>query len=217
MRLVRVSVRRKKLNALFFDPPAQLEADYASDGGLLIDRSVFDEWGYREGDSVTEEQVERLAADSRCRRAYSRALWLLSARDYTCRGMKEKLARDFGGDAAADAVERLVDRKFLDDARYAGHYAEQLMAERNLSRREARLKLIQKGVPRDLADEAVDAVEVSSDDQLDEWIGRRYASKLADGNPEQIQKVVNALVRKGFAYSDVRAAVLRYCDAELED
>lgn len=217
MRILRVSVRRKSLNALFFEPSVEFDGDYSKDGGLLIDRSTFDEWGHGEGEEVSEAQVETLIAMSRHRRAYSKALWLLSARDYTARGMMQKLVRDYGEDAAKAAVERLCDNRLIDDERFAEYYAERMMRDQSMSRRQVYNKLVQKGVPRSLAEEAVDAVEVSSDDQLDQWIEKRYASKLAGGDPDQIRKTVNALVRRGFNYSDVRAAVKRYCDAEFDD
>lgn len=217
MRLIRVSIRRKSLNGLFFEPRVELDGDYSKDGALLVDRATFDEWGHAEGEDVSEAQVETLIAMSRHRRAYSKALWLLSARDYTARGMMQKLMRDYGEDASKAAVERLCDNRLIDDERYAEYYAERMMADQNLSRRQVYNKLVQKGVPRHLAEAAVDAVEVSSDDQLDQWIEKRYGSKLASGDPDQIRKTVNALVRKGFNYSDVRAAIKRYCDAEFDD
>ncbi len=217
MRILRVSVRRRSLNALFFEPAVEFNGDYSKDGGLLVDRSTFDEWGHSEGEEVSETQVETLIAMSRHRRAYSKALWLLSARDYTARGMMQKLMRDYGEEAAAAAVERLCDDRLIDDERFAEYYAERMMRDQSLSRRQVYAKLVQKGVSRELAEAAVDAVEVSSDDQLDQWIEKRYAAKLAGGDPDQIRKTVNALVRRGFNYSDVRAAVKRYCDAEIDD
>ncbi len=216
MRLLRVSVRRKHLNALFFEPMPEVDGELSKEGGLLVDRDAFDEWGHGEGEEITPEQVEALVAQSRHRRAYSKALWLLSARDYTAKGMRDKLLRDFGEEATCAAVERLCESGLIDDERYAEYYAERLMADRNISRRQAYVKLIQKGVPRDIAEQAIDGVEVSSVDQLDRLIAAKYASKLSDSDPDKIRKTVDALVRRGFGYSEVRDAIKRYCDAEID-
>lgn len=216
MRLLRVSVRRKQWNALFFEPDTPFEGEYAKDGGLLIDRTAFDESDLQEGCDCTEEQIEALIRDSRRRRAYSKGMWLLSARDYTEKGLTDKLRRDFGEDAAARAVARLCELGFVDDERYAYHYAERMMADGNRSARQAQSKLMVKGVPRELAEAAVASVAVSDADQLDHWIANKYAVKLAHGDPDQVRKVVNALMRRGFAYSEIRKALNRYA-AELPD
>ena len=207
--LKRVSVRRKKLNALFFEPDTRFEGEYAKDGGLLVDRDAFDESALREGCPCEEDEVEAVLADSRRRRAYAKGLWLLDARDYTERGMRDKL-RDFGEDAAAEAVARLVELGFIDDERYAARRAEILLTEQRLSRRQAREKLIFKGVPRDLAEAAVDAVQADPAEQLDAWIEGKYASRLASGEADARRKVVEALLRKGFVYADVREALARH-------
>ena len=217
MRLLRVSVRRKQWNALFFEPETAFEGDYAKDGGLLIDRTAFDESGLQEGGDYPEEEIDALIRDSRRRRAYAKGLWLLSARDYTEKGLTDKLRRDFGEDAAARAVARLCELGFVDDERYAYDRAERLMAEGNLSARQATDKLRLKGVPRELAEAAVASVEVSGADQLNHWIEKKYAAKLAEGDPDQVRKVVNALLRKGFPYGEIRQAIDRYAEGLADE
>ena len=211
--LKRVSVRRKKLNALFFEPETRFEGEYAKDGGLLVDRAAFDESDLREDCPCEEEEVEAVLADSRRRRAYEKGLWLLDARDYTERGMTDKLRPDFGADAAAAAVARYVAYGLIDDGRYAARLAEQLLTVQRLSRRQAREKLIYKGVPRDLAEEALDAVEADPAEQLDAWIQGKFAVRLASGEEGARRKVVDALLRRGFAYEDVKVALARWEEA----
>ena len=207
--LKRVSVRRKKLNALFFEPDTRFEGEYAKDGGLLVDRAAFDESELREGCPCEEADVEALLADSCRRRAYEKGLWLLDARDYTERGMTDKLRRDYGDPAAAEAVARYVEYGLIDDGRYAARLAEQLLTVQRLSRRQAREKLVYKGVPRDLAEEALDAVEADPGEQLDAWLEGKYAARLASGDEDARRKVVEALLRKGFVYDDIRQALAR--------
>lgn len=209
MLLKRVSVRRKKLDALFFEPETRFRGDYAKDGGLLVDRAAFEESDLREGCPCEEAQVEALVADSRRRRAYERALWLLDARDYTERGMRDKLRPDFGEEAAATAVARCAELGLIDDERYAGFRAELLLTEKKLSRRQAKEKLILKGVPREIAERAVDAVEVDPAGQLDEWLEGKFAARLASGGEDAKRKVIEALLRRGFAYEDIRLALAR--------
>lgn len=198
-----------------FEGEKQFDGDYASDGGLLIDRGVFERSGYSEGGYISEDDVEYLIAASRVERAKSKALWLLDARDYTRKGMFDKLVRDFGEDAANAVADRMVELELIDDERYAERYAEQLMAVRDVPKREAVYKLMQKGVPRDIAQNAVEEIEVTPESQLDEIIRKKYAYRLSTGGEKELQRVINALARKGFGFSDIRAAVSRYCDADI--
>lgn len=226
MIIKRVSVRRKHLNALFFSDgfgdrfisKDELPcADFSDDGGLLADRGAFDGWGYREGDEVSLIELEQLCMRSRYMRAESKALWLLDTRDYTKRGMRDKLRRDFGEKAADYAVERMVYLGLIDDRRFAERYAEQLTFVRRCSVRDARARLMQKGISRDIIDEVIAELDVSADDQLDELIRSKYAARLENADEKALKKVIDSLARKGFSYSDIRAAIGRFCDAELYD
>lgn len=218
MLLKRVSVRRKRLNALFFSEPFEMEnAEFSKDGGLLVNCDAFDEWGFSENDEVSYDDVEQLVKASAYKRACSRALWLLNARDYTRKGLVDKLKLKFGEEAAQAAADKMQQLNFIDDERFAERYAEQLLTVQNVSLRETKSKLYQKGVPRELIDLAVERVEFSSADQLDDVVRKRYAYKLENADEDTVRKVVNALLRKGFAYSDIKAAIKRCCNQEMYD
>ena len=101
----------------------------------------------------------------------------------------------------------------IDDERYATRLAS-LMSERGISDREAVRRLVQKGVPRDIAADAVSQVESDPAEQLDEIIKKKYAARLSSGDRKEIERVVAALARKGFGFGDIRSAVARYADAD---
>ena len=128
-----------------------------------------------------------------------------------------KLRRDFGEEAADYAVERMVYLGLIDDRRFAERYAEQLTFVRRCSVRDARARLMQKGISRDIIDEVIAELDVSADDQLDELIRSKYAARLENADEKALKKVIDSLARKGFSYSDIRAAIGRFCDAELYD
>ena len=66
-------------------------------------------------------------------------------------------------------------------------------------------------------DEVIAELDVSADDQLDELIRSKYAARLENADEKALKKVIDSLARKGFSYSDIRAAIGRFCDAELYD
>ena len=215
MRITRISIRRKKLNALFFDESERPDGEYSSDGGLLIDRGVFEQSGYEEGSLMSTDDVCELIAASRCARAYSRGLWLLDTRDYTRKGMYDKLRVLFGDEAAEYAADRLEEAGFIDDARFAARAAE-LMLGANRSRRDIVTRLMRKGVAREIALDAVsDAANDAGCDpveQIKTLIDKKYASRLAAGDKKERQKIIAALARRGFDYEDIRSALNAPCD-----
>ena len=215
MRITRVSVRRKRINVLFFSESLELDGEFADDGGLIIDRDTFDRAGYAEGDVLEQSDIERLIADSRFARAYSRGLWLLDSRDYTRKGMLDKLRVLYGEAAAIHAVDAMCEVGIIDDVRYAQRAAE-FMLESGRSARDIISRLVRKGVPYSVARDAVEDVateqECNPQDQIKALIDKKYAARLMSGDKNERQKVVAAVARKGFDFDDIRSAISNYCD-----
>ncbi len=218
MRILRVSVRRKRINVLFLSEKIELDGEFSADGGLIIDRDTYDCSGYKEGDDISSEELCSLIAASRNARAYSRALWLLDSRDYSAKAMLGKLKQLYGEQAAQNAVDRLRDAEIIDDERFAQRAAE-FMLESGRSERDSVMRLAQRGVPYDVAREAVRRVsaecEVDPVEQIRALIDKKYAARLLSGDRKELQRVVAAIARKGFGFDDIRSAISGYCD-ELE-
>ncbi len=214
MRIIRVSVRRKRINVLFFSEHPEIDGEFSDDGGLIVDRDTYDASGYSEGDSITLAEVESLSNASRNARAYSRALWLLDSRDYTAKGMLDKLRPLYGDAAATHAVGILTESGFIDDVRFAERAAE-FMLEANRSERDIISRLARKGVPYDVARDAVHSVSADNYDpteQIKSLIEKKFAARLMSGERDERQKVIAALVRKGFDFDDIRSAINAFCD-----
>ena len=153
--------------------------------------------------------------ESDYRRAKSRAVWYLDRNDHTEKGLYEKLVRaGFRKEACAKVIARYVEVGLLDDERYARNYAQRLM-EANVSKREAVAKMLQKGVPYDLAKSVLEETDTDEQTQIKNLISKKYRSKLAQEKGSE--KVFAALVRKGFSYSAVREALKSYIEEFEED
>jgi SOS response regulatory protein OraA/RecX len=80
---------------------------------------------------------------------YNYALKLLKGRDYTVTKLSEKLEAKFGA-APSEVLEQLLQKKFLNDRRFAQNY----VARRKHCRApQLREELSERGVPSELADE----------------------------------------------------------------
>ena len=84
----------------------------------------------------------------------------------------------------------------------------------NRSIRECEQKLILKGIPRDLAKAALANTETDERAQIEALIEKKYKNKVAD--EENLRRTVAALMRKGFKFSDIKAALKNYSNALYE-
>lgn len=146
---------------------------------------------------------------------YDRALNMLAFRARTVSELRRRLLQK--GEDAADVevvITRLCDQKLLDDAEFARQYARTKVLGAGASRRRIGQELARKGVPRDVADSAIDALQESegidlaasihkvagkkwrSLSKLDDFTRRRrlYAFLARRGfNPDEIRDVMSAL------------------------
>ena len=175
---------------------------------ILLDTDTCTENCLVKGMELDEEMVAELRFDSEYKRAKSRALWYLDRMDYTEKNLYTKLLRaGFDKKASAKVLARLCELGVVDDRRFAERFAERCI-ESNISKREAMHKMLEKGVPYDLAKEILSEVESDEDAQIKALIEKKYYYKLSrEGGA---QKVYAALVRKGFSYSAVSKALKEY-------
>lgn len=159
-------------------------------------------------DTVVE--LQKCAAQSETR---VRAVNMISARPLSRkelqRRLRDKGAADGDAEAAADWLEEIG---ALDDLSYARtivrHYSANGYGEAKL-----RDELYRRGVPRDLWDEAL---ETAPDPQ--ESIAQVIAAKMKGAVPDEKERkrLSDLLLRRGFAWRDVRAA-LSALGAEIEE
>ena len=146
--------------------------------------------------------------------ARQKALSLLDRRDYSREELRRKLAEKGFDDAAAEqALDRLAELGFVDDARYAPivvrHYA-----AKGFGAQRIRAELQRRGIPKELWDAALEEMP-----EQDETLDRLLRSRLrgADvGDRDAMRKATDALRRKGYSWDEISAAVER-ARAESEE
>ena len=138
-------------------------------------------------------------------------------RPHSEKEVRQKLREKGASEDDIDTVIALcVDYGFIDDAEYAGmivrHYAAMGFGPGRI-----RSEFTRRGVPKELWD---DAMEEFPDDTaaIDRLLAARLRGKDANDRRER-DKAANALYRKGYSWSDIRAAMARYGqdDYEAED
>ena len=108
----------------------------------------------------------REKSSRKAQKAEEKALHLLARRDHSREELRRKLqARAFTPEEIEKALEWLEEREILDDLRYAQKLAISLTREKLLGPQRVSQKLFQKGIPAELAKEAME--------KADETLGRR--------------------------------------------
>lgn len=199
-RLTQIKETKKGRLALFLD----------GEFVFSLDEETFARANLHEGDDLESWQVEDLRKQSDTRRALDKAMDYLSLRDHASGELYQKLCRKFDAPSAAYAVARAGELGLLDDAGVARRRAAELLRKRK-SRREILTDLATKGIDRDTAAEAVEALyeceEEGEDPELATaraLVQRHYAAKLAAGKRDQ---VAAALARRGFSHAIIREAL----------
>ena len=181
--------------------------------------------GIKSGSEVTPQQLEELLAESARRKMMNKALDLLSMRDYSRRELSDKLVTkawekkeqkdmDLGSlkQQASDICDRLEELGLLNEERFARSYVDELLRRKHLSKRGLKTALIQKGVQRDIIETVLEEVEVDPVEQVRELLATKFKNRdLSD--EKQKTRTVNALLRLGYRYGEINAAM----DGILED
>lgn len=141
-----------------------------------------------------------------------KALALLERRDYGTAELTEKLVEKGAERADAEAAAaRMVEYGFINDENYAAMVARHYAAKGYGAAR-IREELRRRRLGRELWDAALDAVPDNSDAAY-----RLFAAKMRGASgPDAARKANAALIRRGFGWDEVRAAMERYL-AETEN
>lgn len=203
MKISRITETKQGRFALF---------DEAGEFVFSVDGETLAKNKLTEGTALTADALSCVQAQSDTRRAKDKALSYLSLRDYASGELYEKLRQKFDEHSAAAAVAEMQRLGLVNDENFARHRAKYL-AGQNRSAREIRQKLAQKGIDREMAEQAVEALAHSDEDACYALLQKSYLKKLAAG---ETQKVLAALARRGFSYGAAKAAIAR-CNVQAPD
>ena len=164
------------------------------------------------GSCFSQQELSLLYQKSTTNKAVQKAYSLLSYRSHSKRELYTKLCKNFDSQCAQAACDRMEDLGFINDQSYCQAKTEYLIMTKKCSLSETRLKLLTLGINKDIIESCIALYDSETQaDNLRTLIEKKYKSKL--GNP---QKVVAALMRRGFSYHEIRAALKEF-EIETED
>lgn len=155
----------------------------------------------KEGTSLPEEQYREILDTVLTKRAGERMMHLLKNRDYTEYQMRQKLKQGFYPEEVIEKVVCIGRRqRYLDDRRYARVYIEQ--KSKQMSRRMLSVKLSEKGISREIIEQALSEGVQDEENALDAMIRKKNVdfSRL---DWKERQKICAYFMRKGFTYENI--------------
>ncbi len=185
-----------------------------ADGDILrVTEEELLKFGLCAGLELDRETLEALKASARTSSARAAAAGMIGSRALSKRELTRRLIRKGNGEADAQAAaDWLEDIGAVDDAGYAAalvrHYG-----GKGYGPARVREELRRRGVDRALWDGALEEMPEAAE-ILDGLIQKKCRGELSD--PKEKKRISDALLRRGFPWSDIRAAMGRYTEM-MED
>lgn len=172
---------------------------------LSLDEETYLHSGVRQGDTLSAEQLNALHARAQEKTAREKALTYLSFRDHSKAELCRKIARKTGEEAAQKAAEQMEELGLVDDAEYARRLARELLQRRLYGRRRALYAMQEKGIARELAEEAVEEADGDAAARARALLQKKFPRKIA--NDKDRKRASDTLARAGYDWDDIRQAV----------
>lgn len=205
MIITAIEPKRKGLSSVYIDGEFAMKLDTE----VLISNRID------VGMDIDDETLKSIIERSDIKRAKDKAMWLISYRDHAKGELIEKVRRDTSKEAAIKAVQRLEELGLINDERFATRYASDLINLKHMSKNAAKRKLVEKGIDRELAQQVLDSIDCDTKFHIAAIIDKKYASSLCDEKGKR--RCVNALMRLGYNYADIKSVLNQYTDTDDYD
>lgn len=145
------------------------------------------------------------------RSAYNKALGYIAKQDHTERQVRSYLARakeEYDEAEIAAAIEKLKDKKFIDDAKYARTAMAGKIKRKQYSTAYARQYLYAEDVDGELVEEIIAGLGAEYEYEAAAAFIAREMKKTYSGKSraEKLQKIMQKAARRGYHYAAISSA-----------
>lgn len=184
---------------------------------LTVDEDFWFSSGYVSGDEIDDGDLVAFKEAAGSRLAFNSAMFSLDMRDHSEREIRQKLSRKYDENSVDTAVEKLLDLGLVNDRRYAELLTRELFERKRYGKNRVRSELYRKGIASEIVNEVLEEYENENEPDnvqtIVDIIEKKYYNKLIDEKSRQ--KVVAALVRLGYSFSDIRQAMREFSSDEF--
>lgn len=179
---------------------------------IFINSEIVSEYHLKAGTEIPESALAEVVRANDLRRARERALYLLDSREYSYIELFKKLEVNYDEDICYEVLNRLCELGLVDDRRYAERLAEYYTMTKGFGTYRASQEMYRKGISKELSDEVLEQYEDDTAVRLYEIVKAKYERYMTD--EKGINKVKNALIRRGFSYEDINIVIKTILEEE---
>lgn len=184
---------------------------------LTVDEDFWFSSGYVSGDEIDDGGLVAFKEAAGSRLAFNSAMFSLDMRDHSEKEIRQKLSHKYDEQSVDTAVEKLLDLGLVNDRRYAELLTRELFERKKYGKNRVKSELFRKGISSDIINEVLEEYENENEPDnvqtIVDIIRKKYYNKLNDEKSRQ--KVVAALVRLGYSFSDIRQAMREFSSDEF--
>ncbi len=185
---------RKSLYQLYID----------GEEAVQIDKEEFILSPYKEGGTITDEQLLELINKSQTKRCKSKALYLLERKNYFKKELENKLCREYDKEIAKSCCEHFEELGLLNDYNHASLYINDMQNLKRYGKVRIKTELYRKGVSKEIIDELLYEVEDDTDN-IKHILDRKYPMWSEDEKVKR--RAIAALQRKGYNWSAINKVI----------
>ena len=210
-----------KITALSAQTKNNTRVNVMVDGAYRFSLDVFQvaDLGIRVGKEYTEDGLVELETESQFGKLYGRALEYTMIRPHSAREIRDYLWRKtratkyksrtgelkeregVSQDVADRVYDRLCEKGYVDDEKFARFWVENRNQRKGSSSRKLKSELQAKGVESSIIDAALARSSRTDEDELAKIVAKKRARY-----PDE-QKFMHYLARQGFSYDDIKQAL----------
>ncbi|MCR4925595.1 MAG: recombination regulator RecX [Clostridiales bacterium] len=173
---------------------------------LTVDNEFWLLGDIRSGDEIDEQQLELFKSQAAYRRAYNRALDIISRREHSRFDLVNKLTqRCCDRETAEKIADKLENIGLLDDLRYSRLLLRELSEYKKMGKNRIKQEFFKHGISREIFDEIIVEVEDNPHQNIKEIIERKYIGRMNDEKGKA--RAINGLLRMGYSYSDIYSVI----------
>ncbi|BBI34357.1 regulatory protein RecX [Cohnella abietis] len=206
-----------EVDALIAGAQAAGKSSGAGETLVTIHEDTLVSWRLLKGRRLTAEEYEVLKLDEQKEEAYRSSLMMLERKARTTAELSKALKRKgYAPEVVEGCLQRLQSRRMLDDTAYAKRFTEQRAVGQRKGRMLIKQELMQRGVRREDAEEAIGELDEQIEHNSALALARKKWPNIKGIDRERRQKLMTMLLRRGFSLGIVKTAV-QQAILELEE
>ena len=173
---------------------------FADGSRLALYRQTVEDFGLYTGMELTASELEKLQTAAGQMSAKMRAVRIVSASSVSRKDLEQRLVRKGENpEQAKEAVAWMTDLHLLDDRNTAEQVVHSCISK-GYGLQRAKQALYEKRIPKEYWEEAL----ADYPDQLDRIVSFLRSRLDADSDPKEVKKAIDALLRRGHSYRNIR-------------